>query len=328
MAGMGKRMRPHTLTIPKPLIPFAGKTIVHRLVEDIARVCDQPIEEIGFIVGHFGEEAENELKAIAQSLGAKGKIFYQEEALGTAHAILCAQECLKGNTIVAFADTLFRADFKLDTNMDGILWVSQIDDPSAFGVVKVNESNVITDFVEKPTTWVSDLAMIGIYYFADGEVLKDELQFLIDNNIMNDGEYQLPDALKNMTKKGMKFSPGKVDEWLDCGNKNATVNSNQRVLENIKNQLSIPSSAQVENSIIIQPCFIGENVKITNSVVGPHISLADGVLVSSSVISNSIVQTNAEIVNANFSNSMVGHFAKYHGSSADLSMSDYSTIRE
>ncbi|MCB0482284.1 MAG: nucleotidyltransferase [Flavobacteriales bacterium] len=327
MAGMGKRMRPHTLTVPKPLIPFAGKTIVHRLVEDIAGVCDQKIDEIGFIIGHFGEAVEKELVAIAESLGAKGKIFYQEEALGTAHAILCAQECLKGNTIVAFADTLFRADFKLDTQVDGILWVSQIDDPSAFGVVKVNEQNVITDFVEKPTTWVSDLAMIGIYYFADGEKLRSELQYLVDNNIMNDGEYQLPDALKNMTKKGMKFSPGKVREWLDCGNKDATVNSNQRILENIKSELRIPASAKIENSTIIQPCFVGENVQILNSVVGPHVSLGEKSKVSGSVISNSIVQSNALISHANMSNSMIGHFAKYESKPADVSLSDYSTLK-
>ena len=228
MAGMGKRMRPHTLTVPKPLIPVAGKPIVQRLVEDIAGLCTEKIEEIAFVIGDFGAETEARLLAIADSLGAKGKICYQQEALGTAHAILCAEETLKGQTIVAFADTLFRADFKLETERDGILWVSQIEDPSAFGVVKLDENQIITDFVEKPKTWVSDLAMIGIYYFKNGEILREELQYLIDNNIINDGEYQLPEALKNMTTKGMQFVPGKVDEWLDCGNKNATVYTNQR----------------------------------------------------------------------------------------------------
>ena len=122
MAGRGSRLRPHTLTVPKPLVPVAGKPIVQRLVEDIAAVCDEPIEEIGFIIGYFGAEVEQHLIEVAESLGAKGHIFHQEEALGTAHAILCAQEIMEGKTIVAFADTLFRADFKLDDSKDGIIW--------------------------------------------------------------------------------------------------------------------------------------------------------------------------------------------------------------
>lgn len=326
MAGMGKRMRPHTLTVPKPLINVAGKPIVQRLVEDITKLCTEPVEQIAFVIGDFGKEVETQLLAIADSLGAKGHICYQKEALGTAHAILCAQQILQGKTIVAFADTLFRADFKLETEKDGILWVSQIEDPSAFGVVKVNEDNVITDFVEKPQTFVSDLAMIGIYYFKNGEVLKEELQYLIDNDIINGGEYQLPDALRNMTEKGMQFSPGKVDEWLDCGNKNATVYSNQRVLVNTANELSVPTSTKLVNSTIIEPCFIGENVSIENSVVGPHVSLGDNTSVTKSVVENSIVQTNTEISGSVIENSMVGHFAKVNATSKDLSVSDYSTL--
>ena len=208
MAGRGSRLRPHTLTIPKPLLPVGGKPIVQRLVEDITKVCGEPVDEIAFIIGDFGVEVEKNLVAVAESLGAKGSIYYQEEALGTAHAILCAKDSLKGNVVVAFADTLFRADFTLDSSADGIIWVNQIDDPSAFGVVKLNSDNVITDFVEKPTEFVSDLAIIGIYYFKDGAYLKDELQYLIDNNIKEKGEFQLTNALENMKQKGTKFVPG------------------------------------------------------------------------------------------------------------------------
>ena len=138
MAGRGSRLRPHTLTIPKPLVPVGGKPIVHRLVADIARVCSEPIEEIAFVVGEFGEAVEKELLAVAESLGAKGSIHYQLQALGTAHAVLCAAEALDGPVVVAFADTLFKADFKISHEDEGILWVKQIEDPSAFGVVKLN----------------------------------------------------------------------------------------------------------------------------------------------------------------------------------------------
>ena len=327
MAGMGKRMRPHTLTVPKPLVPIAGKPIVHRLVEDIASVSDEKVTEVAFIIGvSFGEEIEESLKQIASNIGAEAKIFYQEEALGTAHAILCAQDCLNEKVIVAFADTLFKADFKLDSAQDGVIWVNQIDDPSAFGVVKLNNANEITDFVEKPETFVSDLAIVGIYYFKDGEYLKNELQYLVDNNIMDKGEYQLTNALENMKNKGTKFVPGKLTEWLDCGNKNATVYTNQRYLEFIKNDGIISSSAKVENSTIIEPVYLGENVVIRNSVVGPHVSVGDGTKIDSSIVNNSIIQTNSEVKNANFSNSMLGNFAKIEGKSMDLSVGDYNTM--
>ena len=152
MAGRGSRLRPHTLTVPKPLLPVAGKPIVQRLVEDIAAVSTEAIEEIAFIIGDFGSEVEEELIQVAENLGAKGVIYHQEEALGTAHAVLCAKESLEGKVVVAFADTLFKADFKLDTEADGILWVKQIEDPSAFGVVKLNEQGTIVDYIEKPQT--------------------------------------------------------------------------------------------------------------------------------------------------------------------------------
>jgi glucose-1-phosphate thymidylyltransferase len=328
MAGRGSRLRPHTLTVPKPLVPVGGKPIVHRLVEDIAAVCSEPIEEIAFVIGDFGKEIEDELIKVAEKLGAKGSIFYQDKPLGTAHAVLCAKELLDGPVVVAFADTLFKADFKIDPNADGILWVKQIEDPSAFGVVQLNENDEIIDFVEKPQTYVSDLAMIGIYYFKQGEDLKKELEYLIDNDVIKGGEYQLPDALRRLTEAGKKFKPGKVTEWLDCGNKLVTVYTNQRVLEfdyEKKTPMIHPTSKLV-NSIIIPPCYIGEKVVLENSIVGPHVSLGKGSVVTNSIIKNSILQNYSTILNGNIKNSMIGNHAKYHGLARDLSLSDYSII--
>lgn len=326
MAGRGSRLRPHTLTVPKPLIPVAGKPIVQRLVEDIAGVCDEPIEEIGFIVGDFGPEVEKHLIEVAESLGAKGNIYHQEEALGTAHAILCAKEMMGGKTIVAFADTLFRADFKLDESKDGIIWVQQVADPNAFGVVKLDKDNNITDFIEKPKEFVSDLAIIGIYYFKDGEYLRDNLQYLIDNKIMDKGEYQITDALERMKAEGTKFAPGQVIEWLDCGNKNATVNTNQRVLEFIKDQKIVADSVIQENAIILAPCFIGENVTLKNCIVGPHVSVGANTSIENAVISNSIIQNDTKIKGLNFTNSMVGNKVKINKSAKEISIGDYNEL--
>ncbi|MAY83191.1 MAG: nucleotidyltransferase [Flavobacteriales bacterium] len=328
MAGIGKRMRPHTLTIPKPLLPIAGKPIVQRLVEDIANVCDEQIDEIGFIIGDFGKEVEDSLIKVAESLGAKGRIFHQEEALGTAHAIMCAKEMLDGKTIVAFADTLFRADFKLDEEKDGIIWVQRVEDPSAFGVVQLDDEGYITDFVEKPEEFVSDLAIIGIYYFKDGAYLRENLQYLLDNKIMDKGEYQITDGLQRMRKAGSRFAPGTVIEWLDCGNKNATVHTNQRVLEFIKDEKIVSDSAKLNNSVIIPPCFVGDDVVLENSVVGPHVSIGNGTKITDSRVSNSIIQESTEISGLQASNSMIGNHSKLSIEAREWSVGDYNQISE
>ncbi len=327
MAGRGSRLRPHTLTIPKPLIPVAGKAIVQRLVEDIVKVCGQEVDEIAFVIGDFGKEVEESLVKVAEGLGAKGSIYHQNEPLGTAHAILCAKDSLDGNCVVAFADTLFKADFTLDNTKDGIIWVSQIDDPSAFGVVKLNEENIITDFVEKPETFVSDLAIIGIYYFKDGNNLKNELQYLLDNDIKDKGEYQLTNALENMKNKGINFSPGEVEEWLDCGNKNATVYTNERVLEHNGNIIS--ATAVIENSEIIEPCFIGEDVVIKNSTVGPHVAIGNNTSVENSVITKSIIQNETQIIDAKINNSMIGNKVSFNGNNTqqEISIGDFSEVK-
>ena len=329
MAGMGKRMRPHSLTVPKPLIPIAGKPIVQRLAEDIAGVCEEKVENIGFIISRsFGKDVENHLTKVAESLDAKGHIFYQDEALGTAHAIMCAKELLDGHVIVAFADTLFKADFTLDAKQDGIIWVQKVEDPRPFGVVKVNEQGTITDFIEKPQEFVSDLAIIGIYYFKDGANLRSELQYLLDNDIRDKGEYQITNALENMKNKGQNLVPGKVEEWLDCGNKEVTVNTNQRYLEFIKDKDLVARSAKIENSVVIPPCYIGENAEVRNSVIGPHVSLGDNSKVSDSRIENTIIQTNSQLKDAHLKNSMVGNDVVYEGKARDFSIGDFTTIKD
>lgn len=326
MAGRGSRLRPHTLTVPKPLIPIAGKPIVQRLAEDITQMVGEDLEEIAFIIGDFGEAVERDLLELAENLGAKGRIFHQEEPLGTGHAILCAAEALSGPVVVAFADTLFRADFTIDPSLDGVIWVKQVDDPSAFGVVQIAEDGTISDFVEKPTEFVSDLAIIGIYYFKSGENLRAELEYIIEHDIRDKGEYQLTTALEAMRKKGLKLYPGEVGDWMDCGNKDVTVETNQRVLDHLKGSPLIASSAVSENSTIIPPCFIGEGVVLKNCTIGPHVSIGAKTTIENSTISNSIIQKNSQIFNAELSNSMIGNHATYRGGSTSVSIGDFSVL--
>lgn len=331
MAGIGSRLRPHTLTVPKPLTIIAGKPIVQRLVEDIASVIDEKIEEIAFVIGTtakgFPADTREQLLHIADKLGAKGSVYIQNEALGTAHAIYCAKESLSGPCVVAYADTLFKADFTLDVNSDGAIWVKEVENPSAFGVVKL-ENGIITDFIEKPKEFVSDLAIIGIYYFKSGEKVLEEIQYLIDNDLKENGEYQLTNVLESLKQQGAKFVPGKVSEWLDCGKKDPTVDTNKQTLvfeQDAGNDL-VSSDVVLENSEIIQPCYIGENVVLKDSKIGPYVSIGENSTVTKSIITNSLIQTNVTISNAHLDNAMMGNHAKYNGQYTSVSIGDYTEL--
>lgn len=329
MAGIGSRLRPHTLTIPKPLTLIAGKPIVQRLVEDIVKVVDQKVEEIAFVIGpSFPKDTEDKLMKIAGDLGAIGKIFVQEVPLGIAHAIHSAKESLEGPCVVAFADTLFKADFTLDDEKDGTIWVKQVEEPSAYGVVKLQDG-IITDFVEKPVEFISDLAIIGIYYFKTGEVLREEIQYLLDHDIKDRGEYQLTSALENMKKRGSKFVPGQVNEWMDCGNKAITVDTNGKILQFAKTdgENLVSDNVILENSKIIEPCYIGDNVTLKNTTIGPNVSLGDHSVVENSHIAESLIQTNTTIKNANLKGAMIGNHVYYDGEFSSVSIGDYSELK-
>lgn len=327
MAGRGSRLRPHTLTIPKPLTPIAGKPVVQRLVEDIAQISGETIEEIAFIIGDFGEQTEKQLLNIAHSLGAKGHVFYQDEPLGTAHAILCAKDVLSGPVVVAFADTLFRADFKLNSDSDGVIWTKKVDDPSAFGVVKMDDKGVITDFVEKPQTFVSDEAIIGIYFFRDGANLRSELQYLVDNKITHKGEYSITDGLENMKNKGNVFTTGVVDEWMDCGNKAVVLETNSKVLGFVKeSEALVHETVELTNSRIVPPCYIGEGVKLTNCSVGPFVSIGNNTVMTDVEVDNSMVMSNSVVQHIKLSDSMIGNNAQVDGRWNSLSVGDYTQM--
>jgi glucose-1-phosphate thymidylyltransferase len=331
MAGRGSRLRPHTLTVPKPLIPVAGKPIVHRLVTDIAKVLGEPIEEVAFILGDpafFGDDVVESLMALADELGAKGSIYRQDQPLGTGHAIMSAKESLSGPAVIAYADTLIRADFDLDKSADSVIWVKQVERPEAYGVVQLNNDHQIVELVEKPQEYVSDLAVIGIYYFKDVGVLKNELQHVLDHDITHGGEYQINDGIKRMMEKGMKFVPGKVDEWMDCGNKNVTVETNQRMLAFLEKEGEnmIADSVTQENANIVEPCFIGENVVLKNTTIGPYVSVGANTVVENSTIKNSLIQSHSRITNANLDNAMIGNHVIYNGNFETISIGDYSVL--
>lgn len=328
MAGKGSRLRPHTLTTPKPLLPVAGKAIVRRIVEDLAAGMEEPVEEVAFVIGDFGPEVEGQLDQIARGVGAHCSIYYQDQPLGPGHAVLCAGPSLQGHCLVAFADTLFKADFNFNAGEDGIIWVSKVDNPSSFGVVKINDKRVITDFVEKPATFVSNQAIVGIYYFREGERLRNTLQHIVDNDIRDKGEYQLTTALEILKNEGLRFRPADIEEWLDCGNKDNILATNQRMLE-LKSESEglVAVDVELDNAVIVPPCYIGHGVVIRNSVVGPYVSLGNNSLVEHTVISDSIIQNNAKVLRANLHHSMLGNEVDYQGEKSEISIGDYSQYK-
>lgn len=332
MAGRGSRLRPHSLTVPKPLIPVAGQPIVHRLVKDIAKVLKQPIEEIAFVLGDpawFGDDVVSSLEKLATDLGAKASIYRQDKPLGTGHAIMCAKPSLSGPAVIAYADTLIRAEFDLDPVADSVIWTKQVDNPEAYGVVKLNTNGEIVELVEKPKTFVSDQAVIGIYYFKDVAVLKGKLQKILDENVMNGGEYQINDGIKRMMAEGKVFKTGRVDEWMDCGNKAITIETNQRMLgflnDDGEEQL-VASSVKLDNASIIKPCFLGENVTLKNTTVGPYVSIGNNTTIEDSIVKNSLIQSHTTIKNANLDQAMIGNHVKYDGNYTSVSIGDYSTL--
>ena len=331
MAGRGSRLRPHTLTVPKPLIPVAGKPIVHRLVTDIVGILDDDIEEIAFILGDpafFGDEVVESLEELASGLGAKASIYRQLDPKGTGHAIMCAEPSLSGPAVIAYADTLIRADFNLDKDADAVIWTKKVANPEAYGVVELNDRNEITALVEKPKEYVSDEAVIGIYYFKDVAVLKEELQHVLDNEIINGGEYQINDGILRMMSKGKIFKTGTVDEWMDCGNKEVTIETNAKMLGFLKDSGEdlVSNSIAKTNSEIIPPCFIAEGVQLINSTVGPYASIGQGTIIEDSSVKNSIIQAEATIKNATLDKAMIGNYATFNGDFSTVSIGDYSEL--
>ncbi len=325
MAGRGTRVRPHSHTVPKPLLPVAGTMIIERLVETFIRTLDRELSEIVYILGpDFGRQIKKDLIAMSERHNVKATFRVQEVALGTAHAVDCAREDLEGEVIVAFADTLFdsKEKFNID-NADSVIWLKKVEDPSRFGVA-VYEGDRITGFVEKPEEFISDLAIIGVYYFKDGEGLKAELTRIMDEDIKGPGgEYYLTEALDNMINHGKVFKTATVDEWLDCGTLPAWLETTGEILAKENHRFD---ANKYQNTTIIPPVFIGDGVTIEGSTVGPKVSIEAGTTIKNSTISNSIIREQASIEDIVTNGSTIGAHTRVAGVKGTIDIGDHSTI--
>lgn len=325
MAGRGTRLRPHTHVTPKPLIPICGTPMVERIIRTIADALPSSIEESVFILGpDFGQEVRDNLTAICDRLGISASFGVQTQPLGTAHAVAQAGGSLNGECVVVFADTLFEMDEtpQLDT-ADAVIWVKHVEDPSRFGVVVKNDSGNITDFVEKPTEPISNEAIIGIYYIREAEILAREIQYLIDNDVRGaGGEYQLTDALDRLLKNGSTFRTATVSEWLDAGTIPALMDTNRLILDK---ERSDKKQGTVENSIIIEPVFIGPDAVVKDSVIGPYVAVHGGATVEQSVVKDSIIFADAAVRESALKNALIGQSATVKHYSGSLNIGDHAS---
>lgn len=299
--------------------------MIQRIIETFMRTLDKEIEEIAFVLGDFGSEVEHKLKQMTEHFGAKCSIYYQDVAMGTAHAVYCARESMQGEVIVAFADTLFDVKDKVEIeDADSVIWLKKVENPSSFGVA-VMEGGKITSFVEKPSEPVSDLAIIGVYYFKKGEDLKKELVDIVENDLKSPrGEYELTDAIDALLEKKNVFKPATVDTWLDCGTLQSWIDTTNAILKSDKN---LPEPKKYSDVKINHPVYIGKGVEISDSEIGPFVSIEDGVKISDCRLANTIVNSNSTLNDCNLENSTIGAFNHVDGVSGKIHTGDHSQLK-
>lgn len=325
MAGRGTRVRPHSHVTPKPLIAVKGRSMVERIVDTFNRVLPTNLDEGVFVLGpDFGEEIYDALRAICERHGMKANFAIQETAEGTAHAVHAAKEHLQGDGIVVFADTVFDMEPGVDlSDSDVVAWVKYVEDPSRFGIA-VREGERVVELIEKPSEPISNEALIGIYYVRRLEDLEKAIQSLIDDDLRGKGgEFQLTDAFDRMIKNDAVFKTASVTEWLDCGTIPALKDTTRHILDKERDDLQ---QGEIENSVILDPVYVGPGARIVNSVVGPYTSVEANATITNSVVRESIVFAHAEIVNAALDSSLVGQHAVVKPAPREINVGDHSEI--
>jgi glucose-1-phosphate thymidylyltransferase len=313
VAGFGTRLRPHTWSKPKPLVSVAGKAMMTHVLD---RVMSVNPEKLIFITGYLGDQIE----AWAREHYTDVELVFveQPEMLGQSDAIYRTRKHVDGDALMLFPDALFEADFSGlgKRDVDGVAFTKKVDDPSAYGVALL-ENGLITKLIEKPDEPVSDEALIGIYYFRNMADLYSAIEEQTAKQIMTKGEYFIADAIQIMIDRGAKFEINQIQVWEDCGNVEALLDTNRYLLSN-----EPPSPAQRPGSLIVPPSFVHREARLEDSVIGPYASIGAGTVVRNSVVRDSIVEENSEIVDAILQRSVVGSKTTIHGSARSISVGD------
>ena len=319
VAGFGTRLKPHTLTAPKVLLPVAGKPILGHILDRIRKL---DISEVIFITGYM-EDAIRDY--VDNNFKIKAKYIQQKELLGLGHAVsLAGRHFGKEPLLIILGDTIFEADLSTLVSQDqSAICVREVEDPSRFGVV-LTENKKITRLIEKPVTPVSNLAIVGIYFIREPMKLRQALSTLIKKKHLTRNEYQLTDALQMMIEKGTQMQVFPVKGWYDCGKPETLLRTNQYMLD--ANKRKSPKQYN-KNSVIIPPVFIGKNVKISKSVIGPYVSIDSNAEIEGSVISDSLIGRQAQVTGCLLNKSIVGNHAVVTSFNKKLNVGDFSTLQ-
>jgi glucose-1-phosphate thymidylyltransferase len=322
VAGFGTRLRPHTHTQPKALIPVAGKPILAHIIDSLE---EAGFTDFVFIIGYLGEKISDYVNENYSHLNATYVVQTVREGIG--HALWTAKEHIENEDelLIALGDTIFDMSMKdfMATEYSA-LGTKKVEDPRRFGVVEVGADGFINKLVEKPAVPVSNLALVGIYKVKDVPALMEALEYNITNDIRTKNEYQLTDALMRMIEHGQKFTVYNVENWFDCGKKDALLETNAILLK--KPEFVTDSTDKFENTIIIPPVNIHESCKIKNSILGPNISIGADAIVENSIVRESIIGPHAEIRNAVMHDSLVGNEAILRGLSQSLNIGESTEI--
>jgi len=327
VAGFGTRLRPHTLHNPKVLLNVGGKPMIHYIIEQLIK--DKIASSIILVTGFLGDKIKDYLN---NSFRFKFDYVEQAEAKGLGHAVYCAKSVFKNKndeTLIILGDTLFDVDLKkMVGSKDSVIGVKVVDDPRRFGVVEKDNTGYITRFVEKPANKdvsPSNEAIVGLYYLKNSVSLFRSLEYIMKNNIKGKGEFQLTDALENMIGSNEKMKTFYVDGWLDCGKPETLLETN-RYLLNKNKKLKQINKKNLINSKIVEPVFIGKNVKIENSVIGPYATINDNSEIRNSFIKDSILEKYSVVENCSLTDSLIGEGSSVKRDALKISLGNYSEI--
>jgi glucose-1-phosphate thymidylyltransferase len=322
VAGAGTKLRPHTYTQPKALIPIAGKTILSFIVDQLQ---EAGIKEFIFIVGYLGEKINDYVKSTYPHLTTH--FVYQNERQGTGHAIKLTKDIVgKDEVIVVLGDTICEYDVKEIVNSPfSMLGVKKVDDPRNFGVAEINDDGFVEHVVEKPAIPKSNMALVGIYKLKETKTLFSCLNKIFSDEIKTNGEYNLTDALECMILQGAKFKSFKVKNWFDCGKKETLLESNATLLKKFGGNVN-PVKHGYENTIIIPPVSIAPGCIIKNAIIGPHVAIGSNTTVQFSLVKDSIIGSYTNLYEVVLDNSLIGSDADVKGLSRSLNIGDNTEI--
>lgn len=307
MAGLGTRLRPHTWSKPKQLVSVAGKVALDHVLDTLSTLPNAEDMELVNIVGYLGDQIEFYIKENYPKL--KSDFVLQEDPRGQSHAIQLAREYLQGPMLIVFADTLIETDlsFLNAEAAEGVVWVKPVPDPRRFGVAEVNDEGCVTRLIEKPQDMSNNLAIVGFYYFKQAEDLLSAIDEQMNRQLQLKGEFFLADAINIMLERGLKMRTCSVDVWLDTGTPDALLETNRYLLDHGNDNSD--EAARRPGLVVIPPVFIHPSANVTNSIIGPHVSLGAGCTVETSIIQNSILEDDAHAAGIILESSLVGRRA-------------------